>query len=556
MNVRGEGVAPAPRTGAGNLAMRCSRACLVALLLGLSFILGCASAHAASLDEALAHFTADDFSETSAGIGAVALSGDPRAETIIRALQDGRLMFSAESKAVYVKDESGKVTNAATGESIAGDAPADLDNVRINNRLRGAIDAALGGLTLLAGDPGTRYEAAQAVFKSRAANALPTLETALAKEQDSRVKRALAEARAAVILAGDKGSDDEKLAAVDIARQRGDQDALALLSSLPADTSPAVMKAATTTIAAIKNRLALWEAVQDAWYGISLGSVLLLAAIGLAITFGVMGVINMAHGEMVMLGAYVTFVVQDAIRARNPGLFDYSLAIAIPLSFLFAGCVGILIERFIIRFLYGRPLETLLATWGLSLILQQAVRTGFGPNNREVGNPSWMSGAFDVGGITVTYNRLWIICFALAVFIALLALLRFTRFGLEMRAVTQNRPMAASMGIRTGRIDALTFGLGSGIAGMAGVALSQIDNVSPNLGQGYIIDSFMVVVFGGVGNLWGTFVGSFVLGIANKFLEPYAGAVLGKIAILVLIILFIQKRPRGMFALKGRAVEA
>ena len=556
MNVRGDGVVPPPRIGAGNLAMRYSRACLVALLLGLSFALGCASAHAASLDEALAHFTADDFSETSAGIGAVALSGDPRAETIIRALQDGRLMFSAESKAVYVKDESGKLTNAASGEAIAGDPPADLDNVRINNRLRGAIDAALGGLTLLAGDPGTRLEAAQAVFKSRAANALPTLETALAKEQDPRVKRALAEARAAVILAGEKGSDDEKLAAVDIVRQRGDQDVLALLSSLPADTSPAVMKAATATIGAIKNRLALWEAVQDAWYGISLGSVLLLAAIGLAITFGVMGVINMAHGEMVMLGAYVTFVVQDAIRARNPGLFDYSLAIAIPLSFLFAGCVGILIERFIIRFLYGRPLETLLATWGLSLILQQAVRTGFGPNNREVGNPSWMSGAFDVGGITITYNRLWIICFALAVFIALLALLRFTRFGLEMRAVTQNRPMAASMGIRTGRIDALTFGLGSGIAGMAGVALSQIDNVSPNLGQGYIIDSFMVVVFGGVGNLWGTFVGSFVLGIANKFLEPYAGAVLGKIAILVLIILFIQKRPRGMFALKGRAVEA
>jgi urea transport system permease protein len=237
-------------------------------------------------------------------------------------------------------------------------------------------------------------------------------------------------------------------------------------------------------------------------------------------------------------------------------LFDYSLVIAVPLSFVVAGGIGIVIERTIIRFLYGRPLETLLATWGLSLILQQAVRTMFGPNNREVGNPSWMSGAFDVGGITITYNRLWIICFALAVFVALLALLRFTRFGLEMRAVTQNRPMAASMGIRTSRVDALTFGLGSGIAGMAGVALSQIDNVSPNLGQGYIIDSFMVVVFGGVGNLWGTLVGSFVLGIANKFLEPYAGAVLGKIAILVLIILFIQKRPRGLFALKGRAVEA
>jgi urea transport system permease protein len=351
-------------------------------------------------------------------------------------------------------------------------------------------------------------------------------------------------------------TDADKLAAIAVIRNRGDQDSLGLLTDIPSRESPAVAQAATDAIHAIQTRLAEWDAVQNAWYGVSLGSVLLLAAIGLAITFGVMGVINMAHGEMVMIGAYVTFVVQDMIRTRDPALFDYSLAIAIPLAFLVAGAIGILIERSIIRFLYGRPLETLLATWGLSLILQQAVRTMFGPNNREVGNPSFMSGAFNFGGITITYNRLWIICFALSVFIALLGLLRFTRFGLEMRAVTQNRTMAASMGIRTSRVDALTFGLGSGIAGIAGVALSQIDNVSPNLGQSYIIDSFMVVVFGGVGNLWGTFVGSFVLGIANKFLEPYAGAVLGKIAILVLIILFIQKRPRGMFALRGRAVEA
>jgi urea transport system permease protein len=284
--------------------------------------------------------------------------------------------------------------------------------------------------------------------------------------------------------------------------------------------------------------------------------VLLLAAIGLAITFGVMGVINMAHGEMVMIGAYVTFVVQEIIRTRYPGLFDYSLVIALPLAFLISGGVGILIERSVIRFLYGRPLETLLATWGLSLILQQGVRTTFGASNREVGAPSWMSGAFELGQMTITYNRLWIICFSLMVFVALIGLLRLTRLGLEMRAVTQNRAMAAAMGIATSRIDALTFGLGSGIAGLAGVALSQIDNVSPNLGQGYIIDSFMVVVFGGVGNLWGTLVGALSLGIANKFLEPFAGAVLGKIAILVLIILFIQKRPRGLFALKGRAVEA
>src|SRR4029077_5690361 len=272
--------------------------------------------------------------------------------------------------------------------------PADADNVRINNRLRGAIEAALGGLTLLARDASVRLDAAQGVFKSRQVSALPTIETALAKEQDARVKRALTEARAAIILSSDKGSEDDKLAAVEVIRQRGDQDALGLLSSLPADVPAPVEKSAATAVGAIKNSLVVWEAVQNAWYGISLGSVLLLAAIGLAITFGVMGVINMAHGEMVMIGAYVTFVVQDVIRARNPALFDYSLAIAIPASFLVAGFIGILIERCIIRFLYGRSLETLLATWGLSLILQQAVRTVFGPNNRDVGNPSWMSGAF------------------------------------------------------------------------------------------------------------------------------------------------------------------
>jgi urea transport system permease protein len=268
-----------------------------------------------------------------------------------------------------------------------------------------------------------------------------------------------------------------------------------------------------------------------------------------------MGVINMAHGEMVMLGAYTTFVVQEIIRARAPHLFDASVVIALPLAFLVSGAVGVAIERGIIRFLYGRPLDTLLATWGLSLALQQAVRTIFGPTNREVGAPSWMSGAFQVGQITVTYGRLWIVIFALLVFVALIALLRKTPLGLYMRAVTANRPMAAVMGIRTPRVDALTFGLGSGIAGLAGVALSQIDNVSPNLGQGYIIDSFMVVVFGGVGNLFGTLLGATALGIVNKFLEPYAGAVLGKILVLVFIILFIQRRPRGLFALKGRAVE-
>jgi urea transport system permease protein len=532
------------------------KARLVALLLAIAMAFTAPCPARADWAGALAHFTADDFSETADGIAKIAASGDPRAAAIIEALRDGRLLFSAQDKKVFYKDKSDKLIDARTGAAIAGAGPADLANVRLTNRLRRAIDAALGELTLMAPDPGRRLEAAHAVFKSRDENALPGVEAALEKETNERVKRALTEARAAIVLASGSTSEADKLAAIAVMRARGDQEALNVLAAVPGDAPPPVVRAARDGVTAIQNELAVWATVQNAWYGLSLGSVLLLAAIGLAITFGVMGVINMAHGEMVMIGAYVTFVVQEMIRAHNPAWFDYSLLIAVPLAFLVAGFIGILIEQGIIRFLYGRPLETLLATWGLSLILQQAVRTVFGPTNREVGAPSWMSGAFDIGPITITYGRLWIICFTLAVFLVLLALLRFTRLGLEMRAVTQNRAMAASMGIRTARIDALTFGLGSGIAGIAGVALSQIDNVSPNLGQGYIIDSFMVVVFGGVGNLWGTLVGAFTLGIANKFLEPYAGAVLGKIAILVLIILFIQKRPRGLFALKGRAVEA
>jgi len=530
---------------------------LIALALVLGVIVFAATPiRAQSYESALEKFTTDSFADTDAAIGAVAASGNELAAEVIGALQEGRLLFGPDTKKVFIRAASGMLVEATNGQPVTGETPANLKPVRLNNRLRRSVDAALGGLTLLAADPAKRFDAAQAVFKSRDATALKTLETAIAKETDAGIKRALVEARAAVILNKPDASEVDKLDAVAVARSRADQDAVALLAGLPADTPDSVRKAAGAAIVSIEANLALWGAAQNAWYGLSLGSVLLLAAIGLAITFGVMGVINMAHGEMVMLGAYTTFVVQELIRAYNPAWFGYSLVIAVPLAFAVAGLVGILIEQGIIRFLYGRPLETLLATWGLSLILQQAVRTTFGPTNREVGAPSWMSGAFEIGHLAITYNRLWIICFTLAVFAVLLAMLRFTRLGLEMRAVTQNRPMAASMGIRTGRIDALTFGLGSGIAGIAGVALSQIDNVSPNLGQGYIIDSFMVVVFGGVGNLWGTLVGAFTLGVANKFLEPYAGAVLGKIAILVLIILFIQKRPRGLFALKGRAVEA
>ncbi len=530
---------------------------IIAFVFALGLLAGAAGlAYAGPYEDALAGFTTDDFSDTADAVNAVVASGSPLAAPVIEALQDLRLMFSAKEKKVYIKAKDDKLLDAATGKPAEGAAPDDIDNVRLNNRLRGVVEAAVGALTLMAPDPNRRFDAAQAVFKSRDAAALPALEKALAAEKDARVKKAMNEARAAIVLTAPDSNTADKIAAIEVIRDRGDQDALGLVNGLQGNQPPEVVSAVAAARAKIQRTLAIWNTVQNAWYGLSLGSVLLLAAIGLAITFGVMGVINMAHGEMVMLGAYVTFVVQELIRTHNPALFGYSLAIAIPLAFIFAAAVGILIERSVIRFLYGRPLETLLATWGISLVLQQAVRVAFGPTNKEVGNPAWMSGAFDLGGILITYNRLWIIVFTGIVFVALLAMLRFTRLGLEMRAVTQNRAMAAAVGIRTARIDALTFGLGSGIAGLAGVALSQIDNVSPNLGQGYIIDSFMVVVFGGVGNLWGTLVGALTLGIANKFLEPFAGAVLAKIAILVFIILFIQKRPRGMFALKGRAIEA
>ncbi len=534
----------------------CFRRLCAAVLACLALIVFANTlALAGPFEDAVAKFANDSFSDTDEAVGAVAASGNPRALAIIEALRDGRLLAVPESKQVLVRQADGTILDAATGQAVAA-APAGASSVRLNNRLRRSVEAALGSLTLQSPDPATRIQAAQTVFKSRDETALPAIEAALARESSSAAKQAFAEARAAIILGKPDASEADKLDAISVLRNRGDQDALALLSGLPAGSAESVTKAAQSAVSSIQSNLALWSMVQNGWYGLSLGSVLLLAAIGLAITFGVMGVINMAHGEMVMLGAYTTFVVQEVIRTSYPGLFDYSLVIALPLAFAVAGLIGILIERTVIRFLYGRPLETLLATWGVSLILQQAVRTAFGPTNREVGNPSWMSGAFEVGHITITYNRLWIVVFTFAVFLILLAMLRFTRLGLEMRAVTQNRRMAASMGIATSRVDALTFGLGSGIAGIAGVALSQIDNVSPNLGQSYIIDSFMVVVFGGVGNLWGTLVGALTLGIANKFLEPVAGAVLAKIAILVLIILFIQKRPRGLFALKGRAVEA
>jgi urea transport system permease protein len=502
---------------------------------------------------------AGSYDDTERAIGALGATGDASVASVLDALNEGDLYYRKSDRRVFLAEREGddyRLTDPLSGEDAGIAGRSAVEKIRVNNNVRRAIRNATAALSLNAPDPAMRAAAANTLLLGPDPDVLPVLDAAIAEETDENVREAMQEARAAIVLKSPEAGEADKIAAIAAIAARGDQDALGVLNAVAASSDGAVKEAADAAIVHVEQVLSLWGAVQNVWYGISLGSVLLLAAIGLAITFGVMGVINMAHGEMVMIGAYVTFVVQDLIRNHAPWLFDASVVIALPLAFLVAGAIGIAIERGIIRFLYGRALETLLATWGLSLILQQAVRTIFGPTNRQVGAPSWMSGAFDIGGLSITYSRLVIVLFALAVFALLVIALKRTSFGLRMRAVTQNRPMAGSMGIRTPWVDAMTFGLGSGIAGIAGVALSQIDNVSPNLGQGYIIDSFMVVVFGGVGNLWGTLVGAMTLGVINKFLEPYAGAVLGKILVLVFIILFIQKRPRGLFALKGRAVEA
>lgn len=535
---------------------------ITALLIALVFMVSPVRAQQDPLRPIIGEFAAaKKFSAVAKVIDRLAATGDARVAVPLRALSDGKLKFRKSDNAVFIVEQSGDqiiLIDPLTGKPALGETVAsasELKKVKIKNSLRRKIDTALSALTLKAKSAAIRLQAAQTIFASSDVSALPALDAALQEEKDPMVRKAFLDARASALLASD-ADIAEKTEAIKRLAKRGDQQVLALLSKAQANAPAKLRPAIETAIGEIKSNLQLWSAAQNIWYGISLGSVLLLAAIGLAITFGVMGVINMAHGEMVMLGAYTTYVVQEAIRTSAPALFDYSLLIALPLAFLVSASVGLLMERGLIRHLYGRPLETLLATWGVSLILQQTIRTIFGPTNREVGNPSWMSGAFELGQMSITWNRLWIVVFAFAVFAVLYFILNRSALGLDMRAVTQNRRMAAAMGIRTPWVDAMTFALGSGIAGVAGVALSQIDNVSPNLGQSYIIDSFLVVVFGGVGNLWGTLVGAMSLGIVNKFLEPYAGAVLGKIFILVLIILFIQKRPRGLFALKGRAVES
>ncbi|MDF1832903.1 MAG: urea ABC transporter permease subunit UrtB [Porticoccaceae bacterium] len=509
----------------------------------------------------IAKLAKSKLSEKAVLISLIAETKDARVPDLFQHLLNGDLYYVKKTGQIVVieKTESGYLAgDVLSQQSLGIVGKRSVKKIGVNNALRRQLRSYIATFNLSSDEANTRLEAAKALLKAPEASFLPILDAALVAEANADVRSAMVIARSAILLASDNAG--QRLVAVNGLRGATDKKVMTLLEQLlledeegnVAEPNVRVRQAAEEVLGSLHTQARIYKVMEDLFFGISLGSVLLLAAIGLAITFGVMGVINMAHGEMIMLGAYTTYVVQ-LLMPNNIGL---SLVVAVPAAFLVSGLFGVIIERSVIRFLYGRPLETLLATFGISLMLQQLVRSVFTPLNRSVITPEWMSGSWEVNGmLSLTYNRLYIIFFALAVLFLLIQLLKRTFFGLQMRAVTQNRAMASSMGIRTGWVDAMTFGLGSGVAGIAGVALSQLTNVGPNMGQAYIIDSFMVVVFGGVGNLLGTFVGAMSLGIVNKFAEPMVGAVLAKILILVFVILFIQRRPRGLFALKGRFVE-
>ncbi|MVW76827.1 urea ABC transporter permease subunit UrtB [Pseudomonas xionganensis] len=474
----------------------------------------------------------------------------PERLPLLQALQQGRVAGDADKRAFIQRNDAWQ---AADGQAQPNGTPRKL---RLNNRLRGLTATALASHQLLDKDAAVRLDAAQQLQRNTPPALLPLLESRLAAEEDERVQDALTLALANLQLAAEDPA--VRLAAVERLGQTGDPLARTRLESLLTgeESDAAVRSAAEKSLAQVKNKLLVGELLGQAFSGLSLGSILLLAALGLAITFGLLGVINMAHGEMLMLGAYTTYMVQLMFQRLAPEYLALYPLLALPIAFLVTACIGMALERTVIRHLYGRPLETLLATWGISLILIQLVRVTFGAQNVEVANPYWLSGGVQVlPNLVLPYNRIVIIGFALFVVALTWLLLNKTRLGLNVRAVTQNRNMAACCGVPTGRVDMLAFGLGSGIAGLGGVALSQIGNVGPDLGQSYIIDSFLVVVLGGVGQLAGSVTAAFGLGVLNKFLEPQIGAVLGKILILALIILFIQKRPQGLFALKGRVID-
>ena len=491
-------------------------------------------------------------------------TGHPGAGNVLTAMLEDRLFYTPDRRIVIAKATDDGLRAFALIDPVSlkdiGSAPvADLTKIGTNNRLRRFLRTTVAHFGLANPDPAVRLDAVTDMIRSLDETTVELLRQRAGVETDTAVKHEIETGLALAAL--DAPDAATRLQAVEALSHRFSQDVRNRLAAMiepgpdgvTAETDSAVRSAASAAVQRIDSTRSLYAGIETLFFGLSLGSVLVLAAIGLAITFGVMGVINMAHGELMMIGAYTTYVVQLAL----PNHIGWSIPLAIPSAFIVAGLAGVILERTVIRFLYGRPLETLLATFGVSLILQQLVRSIFSANNRAVETPAWMSGTLQVNeALALTYNRLYIVVLTVIVFAALQLILKRTRTGLEIRAVSQNRVMARAMGIRTEWVDAATFGLGSGIAGVAGVALSQLTNVGPNLGQAYIIDSFMVVVFGGVGNLWGTLIGGLSLGIVNKLLEPYSGAVLGKILVLVALILFIQRRPRGIFPQTGRVVES
>ena len=487
--------------------------------------------------------------------------GNPAALPALEALKDNRLRVSEEG-ALIILNESGEEGRDALTEKQVDIKSLDLRKPRINNSVRRALSATIGKLQLQSSDTDIRLAAAKQLLKKSSSGLVELVEKALAKETNDEIRDVFN-----LVLAKEELNSDDKqkrLESLKIIREFGSNDFKSVLESLLKkndkdeflESDSEIRDSAVKALSSIERRQFFINQIANLFYGMSLGSILLLAALGLAITFGLMGVINMAHGEMLMIGAYSTFVIQNLFKEYLPNLFDWYLIAAIPTAFIVSGLVGILMERSVIRHLYGRPLETLLATWGISLVLIQTVRLIFGAQNVEVANPSYLSGGIQAfNGVVLPFNRIAILIFVVFVVILVWTLLQKSSLGLQVRAVTQNRGMASCVGISTHKIDMYTFGLGSGVAGLGGVALSQIGNVGPELGQLYIVDSFMVVVLGGVGKIAGTVAGAMGLGVLNKFLEPVSGAVLGKIFVLVLIIIVIQKRPQGLFALKGRMVD-
>jgi urea transport system permease protein len=517
-----------------------------------------------TLRTALAGLIDADYGDKEAIVGTLSDAGHPGTRDVLTAFLEDRLYARNADQMLFIvrtaEATDGRFTlvDVVTGKDAGTATTEDLTLIGTNNRLRRLLRTTVARFALANPDAGIRLQAVVDMQRSLDEASVELLQQRDAVETDASVK---AEIQTALALSTLDGTDPAaRLRAVETLSGRTKFDIrnrLAALTEKAGDGSYAegdenVRNAAIAAVASIDNTLWWYSGVEMLFFGLSLGSILVLVAIGLAITFGVMGVINMAHGELMMLGAYTTYVVQTLM----PEHIAVSVLIAVPAAFIVSGTAGVLLEVTIIRRLYGRPLETLLATFGVSLFLQQLVRTLFTANNRAVSTPAWMSGVLQINeALAITLNRVYILGFSMLVFVLLLLVLRKTRLGLDIRAVSQNRAMARAMGIRSKWVDAMTFGLGAGIAGVAGVALSQLTNVGPNLGQSYIIDSFMVVVFGGVGNLWGTLIGGLSMGVVNKLLEPFAGAILAKILVLIGLILFIQRRPRGLFPQTGRAAE-